>query len=133
MAVDPCAVDLWRAMIECPRRRNQMSQPAAPSILSATPTAAPTYIAVSDDLCFLDLTTVQGDELHPAPEPFPTACKCGNCIRARIDGVFPERFGGIAIVQVSPIGGYAINLAFSDGHARGIYPWAYLLDLKAPA
>ena len=110
-----------------------MSQPAAPSILSATPTAAPTYIAISDDLSFLDLTTVQGDEIHLAAERLRSACKCAHCIRARIDGVFPERFEGIAIVQVSPIGDYAINLAFSDGHARGIYPWAYLLDLKAPA
>jgi prepilin-type processing-associated H-X9-DG protein len=25
-----------------------------------------------------------------------------------------------------PIGGYALNIAFTDGHARGVYPWVYL-------
>jgi len=25
-----------------------------------------------------------------------------------------------------PIGDYAVNIAFSDGHNRGIYPWPYL-------
>ena len=34
-----------------------------------------------------------------------------------------------AVTAVAPIGDYAINIAFSDGHARGIYPWSYLLEL----
>jgi DUF971 family protein len=25
--------------------------------------------------------------------------------------------------------GYGVQLVFSDGHERGIYPWAYLRDL----
>src|SRR5260370_8510673 len=100
-------------MIECPRRRNQMSQLAAPSILSATPTAAPTYIAVSDDLSFLDLTTVQGDEIHLAAERLRSACKCAHCIRARIDGVFPEPFDAIAIVQFYPIVASPLTLPLS--------------------
>jgi DUF971 family protein len=109
-----------------------MSQPAAPSILSATPTAAPTHIAISDDLSFLDVITAQGDKIRLSAEGLRSACKCAHCSRARIDGTFPERFDGIAVVQVAPIGDYAINLAFSDGHARGIYPWAHLLCLNEP-
>jgi DUF971 family protein len=100
--------------------------------LFATPVAAPTHIAVSDDLSFLDLTLAQGGEIRLTAERLRGACKCAHCVRARIDGVFPERFDGIAVVQVSPIGDYAINLAFSDGHARGIYPWGYLLALNEP-
>lgn len=110
-----------------------MSSAAAPSVLSATPVAAPTHIAVSENLDFLDLTTAQGDEIRLTAARLRGACKCAHCIRARIDGVFPERFDGIAVVQVSPIGDYAINLAFSDGHARGIYPWAYLFGLDEPS
>ena len=107
-----------------------MSLAAAPSVLLATPVAAPTHIAVSDDLGFLDITTAEGSEIRLTAERLRGACKCAPCIRARIDGAFPDRFDGIAVVQVSPIGDYAINIAFSDGHARGIYPWSYLLGLN---
>jgi prepilin-type processing-associated H-X9-DG protein len=33
------------------------------------------------------------------------------------------------ITTIEPIGGYAVNIAFSDGHARGIYPWVLLKEL----
>ena len=105
---------------------------AAPSVLIAMPTAAPTQIVISDDLAFLDLTMAQGAPIRLSAERLRASCKCAHCIRARIDGVFPERFDGIAVVQVSPIGGYAVNLGFSDGHMRGIYPWAYLFGLNEP-
>jgi prepilin-type processing-associated H-X9-DG protein len=106
-----------------------MTQPAAPSALLAKPVPAPTYIAVSEDLGFLGLTTAAGETLRLGAKRLRSACKCAHCLRARIDGVFPTGFDGIAITQVSPIGDYAINIAFSDGHARGIYPWAFLLGL----
>lgn len=36
---------------------------------------------------------------------------------------------GVRIVAVDEIGLYAVNIAFSDGHNRGIYPWSYLMML----
>jgi DUF971 family protein len=57
------------------------------------------------------------------------ACRCAECVRARADGLFPASFDGVAIERVSSIGSYGINIGFSDGHARGIYPWAYLSKL----
>ena len=57
------------------------------------------------------------------------ACRCAACTRARVDGVFPESFDAITIVTVSAVGEYGINVEFSDGHARGIYPWGYLVSL----
>ncbi|RAB20173.1 hypothetical protein DN511_31090, partial [Burkholderia multivorans] len=30
---------------------------------------------------------------------------------------------------VEPVG-YGICVAFGDGHARGIYPWTYLAELR---
>jgi DUF971 family protein len=59
------------------------------------------------------------------------ACRCAHCRRAQIDGVFPGQFPSANITGVVPIGHYAVNLAFSDGHARGIYPWSYLAELAA--
>lgn len=38
---------------------------------------------------------------------------------------------GLVIEAVTQIGTYGVNIAFSDGHARGIYPWAYLAQLAA--
>jgi prepilin-type processing-associated H-X9-DG protein len=105
-----------------------MSNPATSALL-AKPVVAPTHIAVSDNLDFLELTMAAGTFRLPA-ERLRAACKCAHCIRARIDGVFAPAFDGITITQVAPIGDYAINIAFSDGHARGIYPWSLLLELK---
>jgi prepilin-type processing-associated H-X9-DG protein len=28
------------------------------------------------------------------------------------------------------MGHYGVNITFSDGHARGIYPWSYLTELS---
>ena len=38
----------------------------------------------------------------------------------------------VRIIAVEPVG-YGVQLVFSDGHARGIYPWAYLAELAATA
>ncbi len=35
----------------------------------------------------------------------------------------------LRIVRIALIGHYAVNLAFSDGHDRGIYPWSFLDEL----
>jgi DUF971 family protein len=107
-----------------------MSNPAPPSLL-VKPIAAPTHISASDNLDFLELTTAHGEAVRLSAQRLRTACKCAHCIRARYDGVFAPAFDGIAITQIAPIGDYAINISFSDGHARGIYPWSLLLELAA--
>ena len=58
------------------------------------------------------------------------ACRCAHCTRARIDGKFPDGFPGVTIQTYSAMGHYGINIGFSDGHARGIYPWSYLAELS---
>ena len=35
----------------------------------------------------------------------------------------------VAIVDVEPIGNYAIRLVFDDGHNTGLYTWDYLRKL----
>jgi DUF971 family protein len=35
----------------------------------------------------------------------------------------------IDIVAIEPVGTYAVQPRFSDGHATGIYSWEYLYDL----
>ncbi|CAA2158833.1 hypothetical protein MBRA_04087 [Methylobacterium brachiatum] len=60
-------------------------------------------------------------------------CRCAWCTRDRVENRFPEAFGGITVTKVEPMGGYAVHIAFSDGHARGIFPWSYLRALAAEA
>ena len=35
----------------------------------------------------------------------------------------------VEITAIEPVGTYAINMTFSDGHDSGIYSWTYLHDL----
>jgi DUF971 family protein len=98
--------------------------------VTLTTTVSPTVTAydVSPDLASLSLTTSQGDRVTLTAEKLRIACKCAHCLRARIDERFPERFPGLAIVEMADLG-YGLNIAFSDGHNRGIYPKTYLLGL----
>jgi DUF971 family protein len=35
----------------------------------------------------------------------------------------------VAILQVEPVGNYAVRLVFDDMHSTGIFTWEYLLEL----
>lgn len=35
----------------------------------------------------------------------------------------------VAITAIQPVGNYAIQLVFSDGHDTGLYSWEYLYEL----
>ncbi|HEY7665365.1 MAG TPA: DUF971 domain-containing protein [Xanthobacteraceae bacterium] len=35
----------------------------------------------------------------------------------------------VAILEVKPVGNYAVRLVFDDMHSTGIYSWDYLLEL----
>lgn len=37
----------------------------------------------------------------------------------------------VTIVGIEPVGHYAVQPTFSDGHSSGIYTWSYLYDLGA--
>lgn len=51
----------------------------------------------------------------------------GRVRRQRGEHLAPPH--GLAITSVRGIGSYGLNVAFSDGHDRGIYPWSYLATL----
>ena len=54
---------------------------------------------------------------------------------AEVQGHSPDErktVGGkqnVAILEVHPIGNYAVRLVFDDLHSTGIFSWDYLLDL----
>ena len=57
-------------------------------------------------------------------------CRCAECRRRGADAVAAQ--SDVDITDVRPVGAYAVQLVFSDGHERGIFPFRYLHSL-APA
>jgi DUF971 family protein len=61
------------------------------------------------------------------------ACRCADCRRERIDRGAAPSAADTTIAEVRLVGDHALNIAFSDGHDRGIYPWSYLRELAREA
>jgi len=108
-----------------------MATLVTPSIANASFAAhtTPETIALSADGKELHVTLGTGEQVTLGAETLRAACRCAHCRRAQIDGVFPATFNHVTIARFAPMGHYAINIAFSDGHERGIFPWSYLAKL----
>lgn len=59
------------------------------------------------------------------------ACPCSGCRKLRIAGGTVEAPDAVRLTVIEAAGANALNLGFSDGHARGIYPFALLAELLA--
>lgn len=103
--------------------RGMMSVPE----LSAPPIEE---IRLDKDRRHLTLGFAGGRAALSAPR-LRSACRCAGCTAARATGTFGADFEGVTLTSVAPFGAHALNLAFSDGHARGVYPFAYLAALAA--
>lgn len=58
------------------------------------------------------------------------ACRCSHCESARRACAGPPPPApGVALDRIEVLGAGGLQLFFSDGHNRGIYPWAYLYEL----
>ena len=56
-------------------------------------------------------------------------CRCASCRRARLDGRPAATSPGVTIAEARPMGASALQLVFSDGHDRGIFPFTFLMEL----
>ncbi|UFH51089.1 DUF971 domain-containing protein [Pseudomonas sp. KNUC1026] len=56
------------------------------------------------------------------------ACPCSTCRAARLRGRIDSAPAQVQLVLIEAQG-YGVQLGFSDGHERGIYPWVYLREL----
>ncbi|WP_054903162.1 gamma-butyrobetaine hydroxylase-like domain-containing protein [Pseudomonas sp. NBRC 111131] len=56
------------------------------------------------------------------------ACPCSQCRAARLSGAISVVPDDVRVERIEPQG-YGVQLVFSDGHERGIYPWGYLREL----
>jgi DUF971 family protein len=82
----------------------------------------------------LVLVWPDGTRQHLALAALRGACPCGYCRGARLRGVDPARSipADLGLTGIAPMG-YGVQLVFSDGHDRGIYPWNWLENFVSSA
>jgi DUF971 family protein len=85
-------------------------------------------LAVSLSPAALVLRWDDGERTLSAPA-LRAHCRCAPCQAARLRGAVPAADADVRLVDARPVGHYALQLVFSDGHERGIYPWQALRAL----
>lgn len=86
-------------------------------------------IAVTPDGTRIDIIAGDGQRRGLTAELLWRECPSAQGRARRMRGLHLSPPHALTIVAVNPIGSYGVNIAFSDGHARGIYPWDYLTAL----
>jgi DUF971 family protein len=56
-------------------------------------------------------------------------CLCSHCRSLRQSGQPVDPAEDTRVTEALPCGANAVQLVFSDGHARGIFPFMYLREL----
>ena len=81
----------------------------------------------------LELRWQDGSESRLPHALLRARCRCAGCQQQfRQRGGHPEPAPTIRLEAIHPIADKGLNLVFSDGHGRGIFPWAYLHELSLP-
>lgn len=89
---------------------------------------APVSIGNSTERQRLRLSWQDGREQYIDHVLLRQQCPCSQCRAFRLKGMKPVVASSLCLVEINPQG-YGLQLVFSDGHQRGIYPWAYLAGL----
>jgi DUF971 family protein len=94
---------------------------------------SPIEIRVSRNRKRLELAWPDGTRSRLAARYLRAHGRSSSDLRAAIDGVPAPVQPDVSIAELHLVGHYAINLIFSDGSDRGIYPWSYLRRLGEEA
>lgn len=72
-----------------------------------------------------------GDEHYTLSCEFLRVCSPSAEVRGHGPGQETLQIGkvNVAITDIKPVGNYAVQLIFSDGHDTGLYSWEYLYEL----
>ena len=95
------------------------------------PPPAPTQVVLHTASGALELVFDDGLHRTLSGARLRSACRCAGCEGSRRRGTPPPADAGVRLHDLHPQGNAAVQLRFSDGHERGIYPWAYLYELAA--
>lgn len=91
----------------------------------------PDVIAPSLEKQTIDITWMDGHQSSYPLEFLRWSCPCAVCrgeggvpgVLASTEHLTPDQ---ISLVDVGPVGNYAMAITWKDGHATGIYSWEYL-------
>lgn len=94
-----------------------------------------------DRYAALTMTWADGSRgVYPVPY-LRSRCPCASCREFREASAEPLRIldqgadvvsGDIHVATMQPVGHYALQFEFSDGHGTGIYSYEYLAGLEPP-
>jgi DUF971 family protein len=93
----------------------------------------PSEIRLSRDRRKLEIEWPDGTSSSLDAAYLRANCRSAGAVRAALDGSGIRLPDDLRITGLHLVGSYAINLAFSDGDDRGIYPWTYLRLLSGAA
>jgi DUF971 family protein len=88
--------------------------------------AGPTDVVWHQASGSLELAWGDGARVLLGGAALRSACRCAGCERARRSGHPVGAATSVRVVDLRPMGEGAVQICFSDGHDRGVYPWAYL-------
>ena len=93
-------------------------------------TASPTEIKLHQKSRVLEIAFEDG-KLYTLPFEFLRVYSPSAEVRGHGPGQEVLQVGkkDVEITQVEPVGSYAVQLVFSDGHDSGLYSWGYLYNL----
>ena len=74
----------------------------------------------------LALRWPDGREARVTHARLRAACPCSGCRALRRAGEHVAVDATVRLADIEPVGAYGLNLTFSDGHRRGIYPFEML-------
>lgn len=86
-------------------------------------------LQVTDDLTRLQISWSDGSESELAAQVLRKEARDAHSIRFRIDNGDLVVSDDIQITALTQVGAAAVNVHFSDGHDRAIYPFVYLKEL----
>ncbi len=92
------------------------------------PVSTTTSVSAPQDESTLQLVSPLGATLRINHQLLRSACLCAHCRARRMRGEIRLVDADVSVVAVIPMH-YGVQLIFSDGHDRGIFPWRYLHEL----
>ena len=92
----------------------------------------PIELKIADQRRALVLTWSDGATCRLSAETLRTRSLAASAVRAVVENEALDT-SGVTVVDVQPVGSYAVQFFFSDGHDRGIFPFTYLRQLALEA